>query len=163
MATHSSTIAWKIPWTEEPGELESMGSQRVGHHWVTEHRHCVIATVFCNWRCRRRTVLELQWSSQPLQKPEVAFSSAVLILLTFILKLVLSGRTAATHHLLTQPFHKAERLLFLIHSLCIKEENYFQKSPGPRQTFPHVSLARFVSLVYSKLISGKGNGLTCLD
>ena len=130
---------------------------------MTEHRHCIIATVFCNWRCRRRTVLELQWSSQPLQKPEVAFSSAVLILLTFILKLVLSGRTAATHHLLTQPFHKAERLLFLIHSLCIKEENYFQKSPGPRQTFPHVSLARFVSLVYSKLISGKGNGLTCLD
>ena len=31
MATHSSTIAWKIPWTEEPGRLQSMGSQRVGH------------------------------------------------------------------------------------------------------------------------------------
>ena len=31
MATHSSTLAWKIPWTEEPGRLESMGSQRVGH------------------------------------------------------------------------------------------------------------------------------------
>ena len=31
MATHSSTLAWKIPWTEEPGELQSMGSQRVGH------------------------------------------------------------------------------------------------------------------------------------
>ena len=31
MATHSSTLAWKIPWTEEPGRLQSMGSQRVGH------------------------------------------------------------------------------------------------------------------------------------
>ena len=31
MATHSSTLAWRIPWTEEPGGLQSMGSQRVGH------------------------------------------------------------------------------------------------------------------------------------
>ena len=31
MATHSSTLAWKIPWTEEAGKLQSMGSQRVGH------------------------------------------------------------------------------------------------------------------------------------
>ena len=31
MAIHSSTTAWKIPWTEEPGKLQSMGSQRVGH------------------------------------------------------------------------------------------------------------------------------------
>ena len=30
MATHSSTLAWKIPWTEEPGRLQSLGSQRVG-------------------------------------------------------------------------------------------------------------------------------------
>ena len=31
MATHSSILAWKIPWTEESGRLQSMGSQRVGH------------------------------------------------------------------------------------------------------------------------------------
>ena len=35
MATHSSTLAWKIPWTEKPGRLQSMGSQRVGHGWAT--------------------------------------------------------------------------------------------------------------------------------
>ena len=35
MATHSSILAWRIPWTEEPGRLLSMGSQRVGHNWVT--------------------------------------------------------------------------------------------------------------------------------
>ena len=33
MATHSSTLAWKIPWTEEPGGLPSMGSHRVGYDW----------------------------------------------------------------------------------------------------------------------------------
>ena len=32
MATHSSILAWKIPWTEEPGRLQPMGSQRVGHN-----------------------------------------------------------------------------------------------------------------------------------
>ena len=36
MATHSSILAWRIPWTEEPGGLQSMGSQRVGHDLATE-------------------------------------------------------------------------------------------------------------------------------
>ena len=35
MATHSSILAWKIPWTEEPGRVQSMGSRRVGHVWAT--------------------------------------------------------------------------------------------------------------------------------
>ena len=35
MTTHSSTLVWKIPWTEEPGRLQSMGSQRVRHDWTT--------------------------------------------------------------------------------------------------------------------------------
>ena len=35
MATHSSILAWEIPWTEEPGRLQSMWLQRVGHDWVT--------------------------------------------------------------------------------------------------------------------------------
>ena len=35
MATHSSILAWRIPWSEEPGRLQSTGSQRVGHDWVT--------------------------------------------------------------------------------------------------------------------------------
>ena len=36
MATHSSILAWRIPWTEEPGGLQSMGSQRVREDWVTD-------------------------------------------------------------------------------------------------------------------------------
>ena len=35
MASHSSTLAWKIPWMEEPGRLQTMGSLRVGHDWAT--------------------------------------------------------------------------------------------------------------------------------
>ena len=35
MTTHSSTLAWRIPWREAPGGLQSMGSQRVGHDWAT--------------------------------------------------------------------------------------------------------------------------------
>ena len=39
MATHSSILAWRIPRTEEPGQLQSMGSQRVGHNWACKYSH----------------------------------------------------------------------------------------------------------------------------
>ena len=39
MATRSSILAWESPWTEEPGGLQSVGLQRVGHHWATKHTH----------------------------------------------------------------------------------------------------------------------------
>ena len=39
MATHSSILAWKIPWMEEPGVLQFMGSQRVGHDWANSATH----------------------------------------------------------------------------------------------------------------------------
>ena len=44
MATHSSILAWRIPWTEETGGLWSMGSQRIGHDWVTKHNIVSIET-----------------------------------------------------------------------------------------------------------------------
>ena len=46
MAPHSSTLAWKIPWTEEPGELQSMGSLRVGQDWATS----LSLFTFMHWR-----------------------------------------------------------------------------------------------------------------
>ena len=39
MSTHSSILTWKISWSEEPGGLQSMGSQKVGHNLVIEHAH----------------------------------------------------------------------------------------------------------------------------
>ena len=46
MATHSSTLAWKIPWTEAPGGLQSMGSLRVEHDWATS----LSLFTFMHWR-----------------------------------------------------------------------------------------------------------------
>ena len=62
MSTHSRTLAWKIPWTEEPGRLQSMGPQRVRHDWATElnwtegiithtHIHTCIWMYTCEWVC----------------------------------------------------------------------------------------------------------------
>ena len=46
MAPHSSTLAWKIPWTEEPGGLQYMGLLRVGHDWATS----LSLFTFMHWR-----------------------------------------------------------------------------------------------------------------
>ena len=46
MAPHSSTLTWKIPWTEEPGRLQSMESLRVGHNWATS----LSLFTFMHWR-----------------------------------------------------------------------------------------------------------------
>ena len=55
MAPHSSTLAWKIPWTEEPGRLQSMGSLGVGHDWAT--------SLFTFMHCRRK------WQPTPVFLP----------------------------------------------------------------------------------------------
>ena len=50
MATHLSTLAWKIPWTEEPNRLQSMGSQRVEHDWVTsQNSKCLDECLDSGW------------------------------------------------------------------------------------------------------------------
>ena len=58
MAPHSSTLAWKIPWTEEPGRLRSMGSLRVGHDWTTS----LSLFTFMHWRRK--------WQPTPVFLPE---------------------------------------------------------------------------------------------
>ena len=51
MAPHSSTLAWKIPWTEEPGRLQTIGSLRVGHNWATS----LSLFTFVHWRRKWQT------------------------------------------------------------------------------------------------------------
>ena len=75
MATHSSILAWRIPWTEEPGGLQSMGSQRVGHdlatkrqqqiHAYTHTRVCKISGVMVSGRVH--TLSPNSLFSQPFQ------------------------------------------------------------------------------------------------
>ena len=54
MATHSSILAWRMPWTEEPGGLQSMGSQRVGYDWATKHTHAQQMLVKLIFKSRHR-------------------------------------------------------------------------------------------------------------
>ena len=81
MAIYSSTIAWKIPWTEEPGGLQSMGSQRVGHDRATSlfKRLSIPNTHNCStwlWigagkfaQIERSVYLEGAWLERGLSKP----------------------------------------------------------------------------------------------
>ena len=57
MASHSSTLAWKIPWTEEPGGLQSTGSLRVGHDWAAS----LSLFTFMHWR--------MKWQPTPVFLP----------------------------------------------------------------------------------------------
>ena len=61
MATHSSTLAWKIPWMEEPGRLQSMGSLRVRHNWVIS---LSLFTFMHWWKKRQPTPVFLPGKSQ---------------------------------------------------------------------------------------------------
>ena len=63
MAPHSSTLAWKIPWTEEPGRLQSTGSHRVGHDWATS----LSLFTFMHWRRK--------WQPTPVFLPEKSMDS----------------------------------------------------------------------------------------
>ena len=63
MTTHSSILAWKSPWTEEPGRLQSMGSQRVRNDWA-QHTYKHIHIHICIYICWRR-----QWHPTPVLLP----------------------------------------------------------------------------------------------
>ena len=51
MATHSSILAWEIPWTEESGGLQSMGHKRVGHNLTTNHNNIVGLQYYVSFMC----------------------------------------------------------------------------------------------------------------
>ena len=64
MAPHSSTLAWKIPWTEEPGGMQSMGSLRVGHDWANS----LSLSTFMHWR-RKWQPSVLAWRIPGIGEP----------------------------------------------------------------------------------------------
>ena len=80
MATHSSILAWKIPWMEEPDGLQSMGSQRVGHNWATPPpspmfwylvKWAPMLLIYSNYFCILLLVVKdflLYWKKQTNQK-----------------------------------------------------------------------------------------------
>ena len=66
MAPHSSTLAWKIPWMEEPGGLQSMGSLRVGHNWVTS----LSLFTFTHWRRKWQPAPVFAWKIPGTVEPD---------------------------------------------------------------------------------------------
>ena len=69
MATHSSILAWRIPWTEEPGGLQSMGSQRVRHNWVTKHTHiCKLVSVTQHIKLKNKNYVNLNRCKKGIDK-----------------------------------------------------------------------------------------------
>ena len=65
MAPHSSTLAWEIPWMDEPGGLQSMGSRRVGHDWATSP----LMRIYCMGQGTLLSVLWwLEWEGNPKQR-----------------------------------------------------------------------------------------------
>ena len=71
MATHSSILAWRIPWTEEPGRLQSMGSQRVRHDWATS-TFTVTQQIISSSDC------DVQWKLDFIRQPwQLVMASSV--------------------------------------------------------------------------------------
>ena len=70
MVIHSSILAWKIPWTEKPGRLQSMGSQRVRHDWVTS----LSLFTFMHWRRKWQPTLVLLPGESHGQRSLVGYS-----------------------------------------------------------------------------------------
>ena len=65
MAPHSSTLSWKIPWTEEPGRLQSMGLLRVGHNWAIS----LSLFTFMHWRRKWQPTSVLAWRIPGMGEP----------------------------------------------------------------------------------------------
>ena len=69
MAAHSSILAWKIPWTEEPGGLQSTGSQRAGHNLVTkQHKACMFYPLWELWHYYHAAILKPKLKANPAKQ-----------------------------------------------------------------------------------------------
>ena len=81
MATHSSTLAWKIPWMEECGRLQSMGSQRVRHDWATSLSHftgaSLVAQLLKNLPAMLETPARFLGQEDPLEKEVTTHSRSL--------------------------------------------------------------------------------------
>ena len=109
MATHSSVLSWKIPWTEEPGRLQSMGSQRVRHVWatslhITETTSFTVGKTFIGhsvlfikivWAIEIFWLIFLLWSNHFL--PPYFFNWRIIALRDFVVFCHTSTRISCRH------------------------------------------------------------------
>ena len=91
MATHSSILAWRIPWIEEHGRLESIGLQRVGHDWAHTHTQVEI---------RGKTALKLKLflsNKNHVKNPRATVPESILLWVTKLIHLGLPSETISSH------------------------------------------------------------------
>ena len=81
MATHSGILAWRIPWTEEPGGLQSMGSLRVGHDWVTS---LALSNILCQSPFSSHTSFIPTWQYGSPHKDPCYFFSPCRIVISYV-------------------------------------------------------------------------------
>ena len=79
MATHSRILAWRIPWTEEPGGLQSMGSQRVRHAWEINTTTKIVWKVNSPLRTGSQSPCMLEGSAQPSSIPTLPYRVMIVL------------------------------------------------------------------------------------
>ena len=115
MATHSCILAWKIPWTEEPGGLQSMESQRVGQDWATGHIHtqCIHINYFISLMSFRHAYTHVTYIPISVSKSPIILESSLL----FLWSKSSSTLTPAIHS--SDFYHYSLNLFFSDLELCI--------------------------------------------
>ena len=121
MTTHSSTLAWRIPWREEPGRLQSMGSQRVGHNWAT--------SLFCK---THKTQTARPWNNRSLSLSSFMSLNRILETLSIHLSyrlLYLTSRSIPTFYY----YCKLYLFIFIVYlNFCFPVYRYSGFSLNPK-------------------------------
>ena len=115
MAPHSSTLAWKIPWMEEPGRLQSMGSQRVRHDWVTS--------------------LSL-WGTQCCFQESPLFFSFSIFLSLYILSRKIYSKQSLLHKTVLIIISVFQKILSFFHLACLRLTQVWKGGWGIKQSHP---------------------------
>ena len=118
VATHSSILAWRILWTEEPGRLLSMGSQRDRHDWATEHVHALLRGI------KRRSEIWISFRHGSGSIFQVKFQKMVLI------------HEALFQQLIYRKHAAFPRFFVMAQNLCCWQPGMFPGSSLPAESAP---------------------------
>ena len=142
MAPYSSTLAWKIPWMDEPGRLQSMGSLRVGHDWTTS----LSLFTFMHWRRK--------WQPTPVFLPGESQGGGILV------GCHLWGRTEVQHDwsdsAAAAAYNRFSLVMYFIHSINNVYMSISTSQFMPLPTwYPYISFLSFFFESYFRLLKIK--------